>query len=131
MTNEFLEEEMGVWVLSDTCHLGIVSSSGVLSYDKSQPFLVVKFPGKGSMTIEFLLEDLLDGWGSSEKAFAVSQVSMSHKDQYDKETYFGVIYSVVLYYIYMFNSIILGSHFESLSSLIHIYQFLSNQLRWN
>ena len=48
--NGTLEEQMGVYV--EVC-LGVVSTSSLL--------WLMKFPGKGSMTTEFLLEDLSVG----------------------------------------------------------------------
>lgn len=58
---EPLEEEIGGMIVCDKVWLGVVSTSYLLSCEKSQLLLVDETFGRGSVTTEFLLEDLCLG----------------------------------------------------------------------
>lgn len=56
-----LEEEMGGMKVCHKLCLGVVSTSSLLLCGKSQSSLADETPRKGSMTIDFPLEDLSSG----------------------------------------------------------------------
>ena len=74
--------------------------SSLLSWDESQSPLVDEAPGRGSSTIEFLLEHLsLGRWGVQRKpriGLAVFQVPTAQNNQHTKVAYLGLAYSAAL-----------------------------------
>lgn len=55
------EEQMGGVIVCDKVCVGVVSSSSLLSCEKSPSFLIDEYPGEGFMTNVILLQDLTFG----------------------------------------------------------------------